>query len=39
MATYANLELDHYYLIKETESDEITLVQPVLETIKTFLVV
>jgi hypothetical protein len=38
MATYANLELDHYYLIKETESEDITLVQPVLETVKTFLI-
>lgn len=38
MATYANLELDHYYLIQETEGGPITLVQAVLETVKTFLV-
>jgi DNA-directed RNA polymerase delta subunit len=37
MATYANLELDHFYLIRETEGGEITLVQVVLETAKSFL--
>ena len=37
MATYSNLELDHYYLIKETEGNEIILVQVVLETAKSLL--
>ena len=38
MATYSNLELDHYYLIKETEDTDITLVQPVMETGECFLI-
>ena len=37
MATYENLELDHYYLIRETEGGEITLTQVVLETAKSLL--
>lgn len=38
MATYTNLSLDHYYLIKETEGSEITLVQPVMETERCLLI-
>jgi len=37
MATYENLELDHYYLIRETEGGDITLTQVVLETAKSLL--
>ncbi len=37
MATYENLQLDHYYLIRETEGAEITLTQVVLETAKSLL--
>jgi hypothetical protein len=32
MATYTNLSIDSYYLIREEEGGEITLVQPVMET-------
>jgi len=32
MATYTNLSLDAYYLIRENEGGDITLVQPVMET-------
>ena len=32
MATYTNLGIDRYYLIKEGENSDITLVQPVMET-------
>jgi len=38
MATYNELELEHYYLVRETEGGEITLVQPIMETGKCFLV-
>ncbi len=38
MAAYKNLELDHYYLIREEEGGEIALVQPVMETEKCFLI-
>ena len=38
MATYNQLELEHYYLVRETEGGEITLVQPIMETSKCFLV-
>ena len=32
MATYADLKINGFYLIKEDESDEIVLVQPLMET-------
>lgn len=38
MATYNELELEHYYLVRETEGGEITLVQPIMQTGKCFLV-
>lgn len=38
MATYNELELEHYYLVRETEGGEIVLVQPIMETAKCFLV-
>jgi len=38
MATYNQLELEHYYLVRETAGGEITLVQPIMETAKCFLV-
>lgn len=32
MATYNDLTLEHYYLVKEDEATDIALVQPVMET-------
>ncbi|MFP5039490.1 hypothetical protein [Parasediminibacterium sp. JCM 36343] len=32
MATYSDLELNSYYLVIENEGDEISLVQPLMET-------
>jgi len=32
MSTYADLEIESYYLVIENEGDEIILVQPVMET-------
>ena len=37
MATYSDLKLNHYYLIKENDSEEIELVQPIMETNACFL--
>lgn len=37
MANYTDLLLDHYYLIREKEGGEITLIQVVLETAKSLL--
>ncbi len=38
MATYNDLELDHYYLVQETETAEIMLVQPVMATSQCLLI-
>ena len=37
MPTYANLEVNGFYLVRETEEDEIILIQPVMETNECFL--
>ena len=39
MGVYAELQLNRFYLIKESEDDEITLIQPVMETNECYLVV
>jgi len=39
MPTYAILEIDRHYLIKESEDDEIILVQPLMETTECILLV
>jgi hypothetical protein len=37
MATYSNLEINHYYLVRENADGEIILVQPIMETDNCFL--
>lgn len=39
MSTYSDLQQDVYYLIKETEDDELMLVKPVMSTSKCVLIV
>ncbi|WP_153798387.1 hypothetical protein [Foetidibacter luteolus] len=38
MNTYASLQLNRFYLVKENENEEIVLVQPVMETDACYLV-
>lgn len=39
MANYSDLETDEYYLIQETEEDEIILIEPIMETETSVLIV
>ena len=37
MKTYANLELNHFYLVRENEGDKVALLEPIMETENCFL--